>query len=266
MNECNPITERRCYDGQCIDNSLNFLMLKLTCLQQYSYPAKLRSYCSKYLDTNCENQKCPQLFFSCGDGYCYDGPSIGHESCHTQRDQRYLERMPSSSSLILFSHVIVNYTNTHPEYICYNQTLCPYLSFNNHIMTIHNNGLICHPFKMFTNRTYNQSNEMVKDIKHLVRSCSLLPLKDNDIHNNCSMFQCHDNNKCLSFHRLSDGIEDCTKGEDEDQINVCSYNLTSRFTCDKGTKCISEHLLYDGKVSIYHLTLIHIIQYILLIL
>lgn len=191
----------------------------------------------------CENQKCPRLFFSCGDGYCYDGPSKGQESCHTQRDRQYLEKMSSLSSLILFSHIIINYTNTHPEYICYNQTLCPYLQ-----SITHKKGLTCYPFKLLTNRTYRQFDEMVKHIKRLVYSCSLLPLEYNPMYNRCSLFQCYDGSKCLSFHRLFDGIEDCANGEDERQIHICSNNLTGRFTCDNKTKCFSEQLLYDGKV------------------
>jgi hypothetical protein len=154
--------------------------------------------------------------------------------------------MPSLSSLILFSHVIINYNHTQPEYICYNQTLCPYLSLNNQIITTYSNGLTCRAFKTFTNRTYDQFDEMIADVKRLVRSCSLLPS-----HNNCSMFQCHDGSKCLSYHRLSDGRGDCTNGEDEYHTDVCSHNLTGRFTCDNRTKCIPYQLLLDGLVSIY---------------
>jgi hypothetical protein len=37
MNECNPLTERRCYDGQCIDDPLDIRYLGNTCLEQYSW-------------------------------------------------------------------------------------------------------------------------------------------------------------------------------------------------------------------------------------
>jgi hypothetical protein len=245
MNECNPLTERRCYDGQCIDDPLDIRYLDNTCLESYSWRHNGEFLdCYKKHEIRCENQKCPKLFFSCGDGYCYDGPSIGNRSCSTQRDQRYFEQMPTLSSMILFSHVIVHYNGTQPKYICYNETLCPYLSFDNRITTTRNNGLTCHAFVTFTNRTYDYFDEMLIDVKRLLRSCSLLPLD-----NNCSMFQCHDGSKCLSYHRLSDGREDCTNGEDEHQINVCSHNLSGRFTCDNKTMCIPFQLLVDQKVS-----------------
>jgi hypothetical protein len=161
--------------------------------------------------------------------------------------------MSSSSSLILFSHVTIYYTNNQPKEICYNETLCPYLSLNNYIAAKTKDGLTCRAFKTFTNRTYEQFDEMVKDVKRLVRSCSLLPSKYNDVQKTCSMYQCHDGSKCLSYHRLSDGIEDCTNGEDEIEANVCSRNISNRFTCDNGTKCIPQQLIYNKRVSIYRM-------------
>jgi hypothetical protein len=150
----------------------------------------------------------------------------------------------SSSSIILFSHVIVHYNGTQPKYICYNETLCPYLSFDNQITRTLNDSLTCRDFVTFTDRIYNQFDEMLIDVKRLLRSCSLLPFE-----NNCSMFQCNDGSKYLSYHRLSDGREDCTNGEDENQTSVCSHNLSGRFTCDRKTKCIPFQLLFNEKVS-----------------
>ncbi|CAF1117126.1 unnamed protein product [Didymodactylos carnosus] len=54
--------------------------------------------------------------------------------------------------------------------------------------------------------------------------------------------------KCLSFHCLSDGNEDCPKGEDERQNNTCSLALPHRYQCDKGTRCIPYVLVGDNIV------------------
>ena len=104
---------------------------------------------------------------------------------------------------------------------------------------------------MFTNKTYDQSDEMVIDMKRLISSCSLLLTSYNHPHDNCSMFRCDDGSKCLSFHRLSDGIKDCANGEDEHQTLACSLHRADRFICDNGTKCISHHLFRDSIVSIH---------------
>ena len=243
-NECNLATERRCLDGQCVDDSQDFNELAVICSEKFSNDYSMFSFCFEDYQIACEIQKCPPLHFSCGDGYCYDGPSHGEQSCPTQRDQRYLQQMPSSSSLILFSHVIVNYTNTQPEYICFNQSLCPYLS------TTYSLSSNCFTFKTLANRSYDKFDEMVIDLKRLLRSCSSFPMEFDDPNARCSMFRCNDGSKCLSFHRLSNGIEDCANGEDEHQLDVCSRNLSDRFICDNGTKCLFQSLFLDKTVRI----------------
>ena len=260
MNECDPSTEHRCLDGQCIDGPGDVNLLIGICFEQDHETYADYFYCYFGNSILCENRKCPRLFFSCGDGYCYNGPSISKISCRTRRDQRYLQQMPSpSSALVLFSHVIINYTDTQPGYICFNQSLCPYLSMNKSISITHDRGLTCRAFETFTDRTYQTVRDMIIDVKRLVRSCSSLPFGYNNSHATCSMFRCDDGSKCLSFHRLSDGVEDCSNGEDENQLDVCSYNLSRRFTCDHERKCIPEQLFLNDKVTMSIFTINFII-------
>lgn len=249
MNECNRSTEHRCYDGHCIGNPyrIQSKAIEKDCSEEYNVPEL--SNCYKTSSEMCENQKCLPLQFSCGDGYCYDGPSRGSKSCPTQRDQHYFKQM--SSVLILFSHVHLIYKNTQPQAICYNETLCPYLSFSNNLIntTYNSDGLTCRTYESFSKKTYTEFDQMIKDVKRHVRSCSLLPFKYNHPNKTCSMYQCKDGSKCLSFHRLSDGFNDCTNGEDEHHPDVCSFNFPGRFTCDNGTKCILRKWTLDKYVS-----------------
>lgn len=184
-NECNPATEHRCTDGQCVDNPQNSDALAMICSETFSNIYSYFSHCFQEYRINCEIQRCSPLYFSCGDDYCYDGPSQGKRSCPTQRDQRYMQHMPTTSSVILFSHD--NLTSN------------------------------CFVFKILTNRSYDYVDEMMIDLKRLLHSCSLLPWEYDHPNARCSMFQCNDRSKCLSFHRLSDG-------EDEHQLDVCSRN------------------------------------------
>ncbi|CAF1657122.1 unnamed protein product, partial [Adineta ricciae] len=223
MNECNIATEYRCSNAQCIDKVL------------------YANYHADYYLTYCENYACPSLLFSCGDGHCYDGPNVQHnDRCRTQRDRFYFNQMPSST-LILYSHIHLIYNNTKPEMICFNQTICPYLISENEST----NQLTCRLFETFTDKIYISFDDMLKDVKRFTRSCSLLP-QDNQI-NQCSLFQCNDQSKCLSYHRLLDGIADCANEEDENHPNTCLFNLTYRFKCDNGTRCLPEQLLLDRK-------------------
>lgn len=162
----------------------------------------------------------------------------------------HTERSTSSASLILFSHVMINYTNTQPDYICFNQSLCPYLAASNDMVTVDHQNSTCRAFQSFTNRTYQHAHEMIIDLKRLLCSCSLLLFEYDHHQSDCSMCRCNDGSKCLSYHRLSDGIIDCSYGEDENQLDVCSHNLSNQFTCDNGRKCFVNSLFMDGTVNI----------------
>ncbi len=247
-NECNPTSEYRCSNGQCIDKVF-YRDFYPDCMDESDELKFEFAMCmNEMYYQNCEDYPCVRLFFSCGDGYCYNGPSIKHDhSCKSQRDRLYFEQMPSST-LILFSHISLIYNNTKPEFICFNETLCPYLSNHDKMtMKLPSNNLTCRAFNTFTNQTYSSFESVVKDVKRFVRSCSLLPQDDQN--NKCSLFQCDDGSKCLSYHRVLDGHDDCTNGEDEHQNNTCSFNHLYRFKCDNGTRCISQLLLYDRIVS-----------------
>ena len=237
MNQCDRSSEHRCHDGQCVDNIEEVSAINYECSEQYQVQKSHLYNCYVYAKEECENQKCPPLHFSCGDGYCYDGPNLDQSLCYTRRDQRYLEYISSnSSSMILFTHIHLIIDNPDLPSICYNQTLCPYFLPNN--ATTMPNGLTCYTFE-------RSSNDLVIETKRRMRSCSLLPSSSTS----CPFYQCDDQSKCFSNYRLSDGYEDCATGEDEHQSNVCSYNLPSRFTCDQGKTCLDERLVLDGQVS-----------------
>ncbi|CAF3576821.1 unnamed protein product [Adineta steineri] len=248
INECNQETEYRCLNGQCIDK-IFVLDNEFDCMDESDERLdRNKRDCFPLSFSNCEDRICPSLWFSCGDGYCYDGPNVDSgEACYSKRDRLYLEQMPSSK-FILFSHVFLIYDNIQPKWICYNETLCPYLSLNKHLLfeTFTFNGSICRAFNTFTNRTYLELYDIIKDFKSFILSCSIPAQKD--LSNNCSLFKCNDNSKCFSFHRLSDGYKDCSNGEDERQENTCSLNISHRYSCDNGTRCIHSTLRLDDTI------------------
>lgn len=237
MNSCDPSSEHRCNDGQCVDIIETATVMKLECAEQFLEQNDHFINCFLLADEECENQKCPPLHFSCGDGHCYDGPSLDKTICKTERDRRYLEQMPSSSSLILFSHFHLITDNNKLPTICFDPMFCPLFSPKNQTR-----GSICF-------HVNQSSNDLVVDAKRIIRSCSLLSSNTSQ----CSMYRCDDQSKCFSYHRLSDGYNDCSNGEDEHQPNVCSYNLPNRFSCDNGGQCLHDRLVYDGVVSLLEL-------------
>ncbi|UJR34750.1 hypothetical protein I4U23_027528 [Adineta vaga] len=231
MNECDERNEFRCLNGQCIDKTF-FQDQYSDCMDHSDEKFQKFDECPYKFRSFCEDHSCPNLWFSCGDGFCYDGlVKINETFCISQRDYFYFQQMSSLSTLILFSHIHIIYNNIQqPEMICYNQSLCPYLSNENHFRLITTttttttlNGLTCQLF----------DNKQIINIKQFIQSCSLLPSI-----NECSLFRCNDGSKCFSKHRLSDSYQDCSNNEDENQNNTCLLNYPFRLQCDQGTRCI----------------------------
>ena len=248
-NECDAETEYRCSNGLCIDKVFYYDGF-FDCTDSSDEKFTYYLHCYDTFDLICEDSSCLSTWFSCGDGYCYDGPttSLYYVSCESQRDQLYLMQMPPST-LILFSHIMLNYTDTQPNSICFNKTFCPFLADNyDGPRTVAANGLTCRSFDTFTDEKYVDFYEMVRKVKQLVSSCSVLP---NPAWNgNCSLFQCDDGSKCLHPHRILDGHRDCFNSEDEYHPDSCNLNLPYRFACDNKSQCIHQKLVNNGIVSI----------------
>ncbi|CAF1400348.1 unnamed protein product, partial [Adineta ricciae] len=242
MNECNPSTEYRCLNGQCIDKLLYWDSYP-DCMDSTDETVTHNNFCFQNFDFRCQDKLCPSTWFSCGDGDCHYAPTINspESSCKSHRDLLYYKQtLPST--IILFSHIFITYHNLTPISICFNKTLCPYLSNDETMTTIDENGLSCRAFDTFgRNATYIDFSSMIRDLKRLVLSCSFLPR--NDVTDNCTLFQCNDGSKCLSKHRLADGGNDCSDGEDEHQSNTCDLNHQYRFKCDNHIKCIHPSLI-----------------------
>ncbi|CAF4840347.1 unnamed protein product [Rotaria sp. Silwood1] len=222
MNECDNTNEYRCINGQCIDKEF-YLDKQYDCMDMSDelYEQLLES---------------DSMFL----------PDLQDRLCPLTWDRLYFQQMPVST-FILFTHVSLIYDNKMPKWICYNETLCPYLSMNefnsfeSHIL----NGSICRAFNVFNNKTYTDLKDVLKEFKRFVRSCSLPPNVQSS--EECSMFSCDDKSKFSSYHRLSDGFEDCSNGEDERQNVTCSFNLPYyRYQCNQETKCIRKTLVFDG--------------------
>ncbi|UJR17958.1 hypothetical protein I4U23_004857 [Adineta vaga] len=227
INDCDPSTEYRCLNGQCIDKTF-YWDSHVDCMDYSDEMYRHGSFCFDAFDLRCEDTVCPSTWFSCGDGDCSDGPSLNSSElyCKSHRDRLYFKQMPLSK-IILFSNIHIIYDNLMPITICFNKTLCPYLFNNDNTITTNYDGLYCRAFETFSNATYVSFSDMIKDLKRFVLSCSLLP--KNDLMNNCTLFKCNDGN-----------------GEDEHQSNTCNLNLPYRFKCYNGIKCVHQSSKYNG--------------------
>ncbi|UJR18105.1 hypothetical protein I4U23_005005 [Adineta vaga] len=125
-----------------------------------------------------------------------------------------------------------------PDYVCYDVKKCPFLPSNS-ILNI--NGTTC--------RSTQELNLLAfTDIINLFQSCLIIIENEHEInHNRSTLFQCPGTTKYISTHRVFDGISDCYKGTDEQDVDACQWNHKHRFKCSTEQKCISFILVQNDK-------------------
>ncbi|UJR11847.1 hypothetical protein I4U23_016027 [Adineta vaga] len=253
INQCDNSSEFRCSDGLCIPKEM-YLDEISDCMDQsdeiINKYTKVNCF-AEVLDKECEDYRCFKMDFSCGDGHCIninDDDNDDDKVCRSQRDRFYLSQVKLQLAMgnpIFFGHVTLEQRNNNSTmYLCYNTSLCPNLL---NITANVTSSRTCVTLISLTKKsTYNNSDEMLIDIQHhMIHSCSLsvFPFSiECNLTNN--LFRCRDG-RCISTHRLHDGHNDCTHGEDEQSMDVCSLQLPYRFKCDNDRRCISQYLLID---------------------
>jgi hypothetical protein len=229
-----------CGDGQCsygisrCRNDRDTIFLNDTCSRAMACDMR-RSYYNQFDLEWCE-KFCPNI--NCVQDYC-----------------SLLYEFPPRP--IAFGHVRFIYNNTKtkeatniylPDYVCYDENLCE----NFYPATTYINGLTCrHLYELEVKHENLPSNlnDLVAEIHKLFHICLLGP---NETHycNHSIMYQCYNSAKCISKHRLVDGIQDCPLNDDETYNHSCSLNdANHRFNCtiDNSTKCFAPVIIEDEK-------------------
>ena len=123
-----------------------------------------------------------------------------------------------------------------PNFVCFDQQRCPFLTSSFMV-----GNLSCMNLAHF-------------DIEDLIRmllvfdSCSLGDQMANQT--GCfhpTLFLCPVTLKCISKHRLLDGILDCIDIADQIYLESCHLNHRHRFRCESENKCISPVTLHDNQ-------------------
>ncbi|CAF3844737.1 unnamed protein product [Adineta steineri] len=136
--------------------------------------------------------------------------------------------------------------NIKPDLICFNIKNCPILK-DQIIVSEIINGLTC----------FSASNltiyEQISTFDHLIstsydisQQCLTKGIEDSC--NNSFQFHCHESRKCLSYHRVQDGHQDCYFNEDEDEeLSACLFNDSTRFQCEiPNGICLSPVAIGNG--------------------
>ncbi|CAF2930436.1 unnamed protein product [Rotaria sp. Silwood2] len=134
-------------------------------------------------------------------------------------------------------------TLKYPDFICFHVQDCP-ASTNCVIEIGLDNGLVCCPSSKLLSTSFIGNSDLSGAIENLFFRCSTTGVEQSCPHP--SLFHCPLSLKCISKHRLLDGISDCYFGEDE-AFDSCHLNDSRRFICEsEPNKCLSPILLQNG--------------------
>ena len=134
--------------------------------------------------------------------------------------------------------------NIQPDFVCFDRKKCPTLLHE--IVPIELiDGLTCFRTSELT------STDSMESFDSLMHEFSLHASKCWKLGNESSCtnafdFFCEKSLKCISFHRVRDGFQDCFYEEDE-LFPSCSLNDTNRFQCQfDQNKCLSPIVIGNG--------------------
>lgn len=151
---------------------------------------------------------------------------------------------------VLFDHVYLLFSNdissVMPVYICYNEHKCPFLVDSENIYF---KNSTCRPLHRWNLKDYYPKwTHFVHDLEKIFSTCSLFA---NSMSYSCHplLYHCLNSSKCISKHRLMDGIRDCYYNDDETFPDSCLLNDKYRYTCEKENKCISALSVHDGNID-----------------
>ncbi|CAM4931377.1 unnamed protein product [Rotaria socialis] len=157
----------------------------------------------------------------------------------------------------LFGHIYLYYSQNQsidevlasrnpikPHYVCYNEQLCPFLTW-----TIRINGSTCRLFNGFSQKS--DWFGMLKDLASIFWTYTTNNISEQHCKND-GFYQCKNSTKCILNRRLTDGFVDCIDGSDESSNYSCTVNDDLRFSCSSENKCLSHLLWLDGYKDCYH--------------
>ncbi|CAF0978838.1 unnamed protein product [Adineta steineri] len=229
-----------CGDGHCVedfdecDNGRHLMLLKsLSSQGNLSYHCWLAMVCLTKIIDQVNRTSCQSLFES-------SDIRVYLRSCDV------LIQFPIYP--VLFGHVHFLYIRQEvseidinsalvPDYICYDELLCDYLS-----ATFRNKNHICrHRYDMGlkSNVEYPSWKAIIDLVKPYFSGCHIRYTNKHQSEHS-SLYRCQNSSKLISKHRILDNIIDCYLEDDERDFRLsCSLDDLYRFKCFNETQCRS---------------------------
>ncbi|CAF1187972.1 unnamed protein product [Adineta ricciae] len=222
-----------CGDGECRPNfypcasGRDYLLFEsMKALGDLSYECWTIMACSTRVIDTIENLSCDEFFSITNDITTYI------DQCQN------LTQFPAMP--VLFSHVRFFYFKIYdrdwdfdkillPDLICYDEHLCEFL-----VPSFRDENVTCRyrdEMGLNSNTTYVSWSVIIEKIAPYFVGCSSSYRTTTDFQNS-SLYCCKNSSKCISKHRIMDGVRDCFMNDDEEAYELsCLLNQTLRFRC-----------------------------------
>ena len=237
---CQPARDAfPCGDGQCVHETLKCANGRHSFLPN-NFCTNV-TLCSAGLHEYVDYQWCQM--FSPEDDFV-------QANCSLTFEFRHLPLLFGHIRYIISDEVSDSHWTRTPDYVCYDARRCPHFPSSN----VSFDHLTCRHLDEFGLKgltAYHNPESFITSMKNFFRGCLITERSTY----NCSsstMYQCINSTKCISKHRLLDGIEDCPFGDDETYNQSCSLNdIRQRFRCreESQEKCLAELALKNHRIE-----------------
>ena len=182
--------------------------------------------------------------------------------CRKTINQTCPEMIIMPAGPILFGHIYLAYLRDalkpnsgwhQPHYVCYNEQLCGgFLPNSTLLTTLHGT---CRrpqdfPLKFLPDRRAGWIDTNIRSLYTQLYHCKTT-IHDNAVRcNSPNMYRCINSSKCITIHRICDGLFDCDYKDDErcSMVNNTCPEMGSHtlFKCAAANKCISSMRVGNG--------------------
>lgn len=234
--KCSPNLQT-CGNGECV-NDLNSCQnyFGLFSMHKLLSSHNLTDFCITAM--SCITTNFSSLF--CDDFCSYDDNSclqIISDDCPTLFEFPTTEKIPVSTKFLYTNNYIDQVT---PVFVCYEQRL-----FSLPPTTIQLNNYTCRFWHEFN---HDHSSSISYVVQQLEAHYTLHYSATNTSYcQHSTLYLCLNSTKCISKHRLVDGIVDCVHGDDENYTNSCSLPHNQRVKCLHENKCIMHQMMFNGE-------------------
>jgi hypothetical protein len=185
-----------------------------------------------------------------------------NETCKQIINTSCLDILMIPAAALAFGHIYLAYlkravldlnSEHYPQYVCYNDQLCGGFYSNRTLLIVNNSTcrrLEDFPITLPEKVKVDWVDTYIRFLYAQLYQCNTILHHNFAVCNSSTMYRCINSSKCISKHRLCDGMNDCDYKDDEQCVfnnGICSVSRSETFfKCTTNNICISLKRVGNG--------------------